>query len=340
VVRIGLLLLCLLTSAPASAKATLTHFVLPSRRAGAPARAARLERMAATVSQRLAVERAAVSSDVDVAPAVNRAKSLALEVKLDEAAALIDETLARAMSRLDRLSSPSPFVSGHLDRISIAIARNEGDKITQLFDRLLKFDPAFALAGDERRPRLSQPLESARKRLAPTPTLSADDLGASCRAADVVLAARGLDASTLEIFRFDRCQLVARATSANEAGDAAAAAELSKEPFAGAPAAVTVEKTRKIYWVPLGLGIGAIAIGAVGAGLTGSAAADYYDLRGQCGQTGDCAPSSADTARAKERAGYALIGIAGALAVTSVIVWLVQRRHHDVVHAQAGGFTF
>jgi hypothetical protein len=282
--------------------------------------------------QSLEIVAPAVPPD-ELAQSVARAQSLALEVRLDEAAALLDRALADVSHRPDR-AEPGAFIGAHIARVSIAFARGETERARELLDRVVRFDPFVDLSGDEDRPRMRAALEAAKRR--ERPPLSAEDLGDACKAADVVLVARALSppaagASALEFFRFDRGQLVAHSALADDR----AVSALARAP---APAA-TPPARQPVYRAPLGLGLVAVAVAATGAGLWGSARADYDRLNASpCGLLGVCQPSSWDGARARERAGYSLVAIAGATAAVSLIVWLVERRRPPpLASASTGG---
>lgn len=74
--------------------------------------------------------------------------------------------------------------------------------------------------------------------------------------------------------------------------------------------------------IPYVVGGGALALAAVGAGLLGSAAASFHDLQGSCGA--GCSPSAWSGLPAREHAGEALLGVAGAVAIVDVVLWVVE----------------
>lgn len=82
------------------------------------------------------------------------------------------------------------------------------------------------------------------------------------------------------------------------------------------------------YLVPLLVGAGALAAGAAGAGLVGSVAPDYAALDSGPTSCRPCSASRYSGLQARADAGYALLAVAGALAVTDVILWVWKARHH------------
>jgi hypothetical protein len=314
------------------AQATIAGFVLPSRRADRAATIERTEKITAAVRERLSALAVADPKRsgrlVYLAHLLEHAQALAIAAKLDEAAGAFDSALADGVRGIDRLANPQAFVTAHFQRVSIAFARNEGARADDLLARVIRYDPTVALVGEENRPRMQAALETAKKRLGERPELRAEDLGDACRAADTVLIARVLDepGAALEIVRYDRCVRAASVTSTSMESDAAIAAELAPGAPPVAIAKPAAQPRKKIYVAPLVLAVSSVALIGAGAGLVGWANSDYDRLLGQCGNAGACAPSAYSSAHAGETAGYALLGIGGAAAATSLIVWLVERR--------------
>jgi tetratricopeptide (TPR) repeat protein len=81
---------------------------------------------------------------------------------------------------------------------------------------------------------------------------------------------------------------------------------------------------RRRYIVPGALGGGVLVLGAIGAGLLGSAAHDFGALRSSCSPT--CSASSWSALPAREHAGEALLGVAGAVLVVDVALWVRAAR--------------
>ena len=84
--------------------------------------------------------------------------------------------------------------------------------------------------------------------------------------------------------------------------------------------------------VPIVVGVAGVALTATGAGLVGSVGPDYDALqrRWQAQGPTSAVVASADSLRAREIAGWTLLGIGGAALVADVALWIVARRHHAV----------
>lgn len=104
---------------------------------------------------------------------------------------------------------------------------------------------------------------------------------------------------------------------------------------------------RTLLWT--GIAVGALALGAAagGIGLYGSARSDYAAFTApSTGCSPDCLPSVWAGSQRKEGVGYALLGVAGALAIADVVIFVVQARRGLVADRSArlypslGGFTF
>lgn len=104
-------------------------------------------------------------------------------------------------------------------------------------------------------------------------------------------------------------------------------AELARMP---APTPSTVAPSsppptkRRRYLGPGILVGGALALAIIGAGLTGSALADYNQLSSSCAP--NCQSSTWQGLPARERAGEALLGIAGAALVADVVWFVIVAR--------------
>lgn len=83
-------------------------------------------------------------------------------------------------------------------------------------------------------------------------------------------------------------------------------------------------QTRRPYLVPGLVGGSALAVAAIGAGLLGSAVAEFHSLDSSCAPT--CSSSSWSSLPAREHAGDALLGIAGAAAVVDVVLFVVEAK--------------
>ena len=119
------------------------------------------------------------------------------------------------------------------------------------------------------------------------------------------------------------------------------AAPSAPPPVVAAPAPAPVDegappRPLRRYAAPIAIGAGALVAAAVGAGLLGSVASDYDHANGPSG----CRPcSDAQIAPLEHRAiaGYALLGVGGALAVVDVAivaVMVARDKKHPSAHAQ------
>ncbi len=85
------------------------------------------------------------------------------------------------------------------------------------------------------------------------------------------------------------------------------------------------EPKSRLGGAAVGVGVAAVVIGALAAGLYGSASSDFHDLQGACaGRL--CGPEDWSSAQAKANAGYALVGVAAAVAVVDVVLWAIRAR--------------
>jgi tetratricopeptide (TPR) repeat protein len=79
------------------------------------------------------------------------------------------------------------------------------------------------------------------------------------------------------------------------------------------------------YAGPIALGAAALVVAGVAGGLVGSVAGPFHDLeQGAC--AAGCDPSTYAGLRARATAGYALFGIAGALAIGDFVWWGIAAR--------------
>jgi tetratricopeptide (TPR) repeat protein len=107
------------------------------------------------------------------------------------------------------------------------------------------------------------------------------------------------------------------------AAAAAAAASSSSQPTPAEPAPAS---SRKRYIAPIAVGSAAVATLIVGSALVGSVKPDFDRLKAEC--NGMCDPSRWSGLEARANAGYALWGIAGALAIADAALWIVEVRGH------------
>jgi tetratricopeptide (TPR) repeat protein len=203
---------------PASAqarKSAVRALVAPTRRADATA----LRDEAARVTRLLAarVGGSVLATDdgeaaLEELAILQRAQRLAASGALDDAAAVFDAALEAAEHAPARLGDSAELVSAHIARAAIAFARGESGRADELIERVLRFDPGFALLPTEDSPRMRRAVDEARRRLGPQPELRASDLGQSCGGeASVLVVARALSADRAELVRFDDCKMITTA---------------------------------------------------------------------------------------------------------------------------------
>lgn len=87
---------------------------------------------------------------------------------------------------------------------------------------------------------------------------------------------------------------------------------------------ITPPRRRSHYLGPGILLGGALAIGAIGAGLTGSALVSYHSLSDACSP--NCNPAAWSSLPPREHAGEALLGVAAAAVVADVIWFVIESR--------------
>ena len=244
---------------------------LPSRSEEGPALEERAQRVAGRLATahggRLAPPVPSAGA-ADVAAMLARADELSAQGRLDEAARVLDDGLESGAKVPHRYSSSRVFVGAHVTRARIALARGETERADALFERLLRWDPSFALAPNEASPRLENALAAARARVGQA-ALRPIDVAEACALAEVVVAARLLAPGRYEFVRLERCRERARATVGPGDDDAllralgAPAAPFTRRPvpeepeprpfytrawFWAAAAAVTVAATGVIVW--------------------------------------------------------------------------------------------
>jgi hypothetical protein len=183
--------------------------VAPTRRADAVAlrdQAARVTRLLASRVGANVLPVDAEASEEELA-ILQRAQRLAASGALDDAAAVFDAALEAAAHAPARLGDSAELVSAHITRAAIALARGEAGRADELIERVLRFDPGFALLPSEDSPRMRRAVDETRRRLGPQPELRASDLGQRCGGeASVLVVARALSAERAELVRFDDCK--------------------------------------------------------------------------------------------------------------------------------------
>jgi tetratricopeptide (TPR) repeat protein len=84
---------------------------------------------------------------------------------------------------------------------------------------------------------------------------------------------------------------------------------------------------RSRRWIAPGVvGGAAVAAAVVGAGLLGSVRVDVDRMLSGPGSCRPCSDAQVDPLRVRADAGYAMLGLAGALAVVDIVLWVRARR--------------
>lgn len=81
-------------------------------------------------------------------------------------------------------------------------------------------------------------------------------------------------------------------------------------------------KPRRRFVLPGAVGGGAVLLAGIGAGLLGSAVSSFHGLEGSCAPT--CSTDAWGGVQARERAGEVLLGVAGAVAVADVVLFVLE----------------
>jgi hypothetical protein len=287
-----------------------------------------------------------------VAP-FERAKSLARRAMFDDAAVAFDELIGRALRAPQRVDAPAQLISSLVARISIAIARQEPRRASELLDRLLRYDPAVSLPAEEDEPGIHAQLQLARKKLGPQPSIGAEELGAACRAADVLVVARTLDKGRVELSRFDDCRQVARTEILDGDEHAAASALATSSTASGAVESMASERPplaskvdppkmvpaprdtpssqrpsnahaeRAAGWATIGVGAGALVLGATFVGLAKATSDDITHPATGAVWSG----SLQDRLHVYEGLDTAFFVIGGVAIVAGTVVEILGHRH-------------
>jgi hypothetical protein len=104
-----------------------------------------------------------------------------------------------------------------------------------------------------------------------------------------------------------------------------------RERLGDAQPAPATERPSPRRWVAPGAVLGgAVAVAAIGAGLTGSVNGPLADVRTTWGDHGEGATAALrderDSLERRAYAGYALLGVAGAVAIADLALWIVAAR--------------
>jgi hypothetical protein len=315
-------------SAPVRVDAvTVEAFWLPTRRIDTAERT-RLKSIAAAVAKQLGATLISAPAAPGLRESVAHARSLMVQGALDDAAALLDRTLAeRSIDRLDA-DDQADWIAGTVRRVSLALARGEVGRARQLLARLLRFDPGFALAPGENTPPLRAALADVRSELGIAPPIPPADLEPACRSADVLLVARAMSTG-VQVIRFDACAEIARAELE---GGPIAIAELAHSQAAAPPRAHARKNGRVELIAGAALAVAGLALASTGSYFAERAASREAAIDRDCTVASPCASPDLhawideyDTARI---AASALLPIgAAALAAGSALLVLGARRH-------------
>src|SRR5207248_2535308 len=154
--------------------------------------------------------------------------------------------------------------------------------------------------------------EAVRKRMGTAPALSARELGDACQSSvEILLVVRALSVrpdEPAEFFRFDRCQLSARAVASPAEDPDAIAAKLM---LLAPPISPTIAKKSTVApWAVAGAGA---VIALSGAILAGVAERERNHLASSsCAMMSRCDPASYRTWETTQNAGFGLVAVGGA----------------------------
>jgi hypothetical protein len=162
-------------------------------------------------------------------------------------------------------------------------------------------------------------LAEARRRVGPA-ALDARTLGDACQSVEVLVVARRLEHEA-EFLRFDRCQLVARATADAATLPTVIAARLATERLERAPE--VRRRSGRAPWAISGAGVAVAVAGAILVVL-GKNELDRLD-DSPCGRTGTCDPASYSGSETRQNVGWGLLAV-GATSLVAGLVWTWLRR--------------
>jgi hypothetical protein len=327
----------LFASEAAATAPTLSVVVLPSRRPDAGSLRDRVHAVAESVAARLgaAVVPTQTPRSLDIVARLDRARHLALEGSIDEAAALMDPTLDEATRTIDALdvSAATELVTAVVRRAVIALARGEVALARRLLSRVLTYDPTFDLLPIERSPQVRAALDDVRRELGADRPLDPTDLGDACTHAAVIIVGRPSSTgtgATIELSRFDQCRLVARSTLSATDREASAVATLSQAALPREPG----DRERRLA---RGRMVGGAVIALAGLALVATGA--YYaahaaDLKGgldRCTATAPCRGelllSQGDDFDRSRITASTLLPVGVAALVASVVVFALAAKH-------------
>jgi hypothetical protein len=308
-----------------NARATVLSLVLPTRSERGQQVAVEAEQLGDRLASAWHLARAARTAGIDdLAPRLARAEALALQGNIDQAASIYDAALEDGARALDRVRDRPAFVAAHVARSAIALSRGEAERARFLLARVLRWDPTFELALDERSPQM-QALKASVAAAGPG-SLAESDWQGPCRAAEVLFLARP-SASGLEVARFDRCQptgtVRAQSVAEVEAQLAGLPPPKERSPVRG------LDRTKVTLGV-LGLGLG-LALAAAGTFYAVQAGREHGDLSSGCSAMMPC-PGEQLLARGDEyhrsvTLASVLGAVGGAALIAGAVVTALGFRH-------------
>jgi hypothetical protein len=231
-------------SASATAGRRVSGIVLPTRRGDVAQLEALAARLAKAVARRVGGEVVAVAPSAELASRLQRARALALDAKLDEAAATYDLVLDTADRDPVQLDARE-LIAAHVTRAQIALARGETARAQALLERLVVWDGDFAPTADEATPVIHDALTHVQPQTAQD-ALVAEGVATACEHADTTIVVRTTRGGGLQIARFDGCTL-AGALAMSSAPDERAVVDRLAPP--ARPRAQRSLLRRPLFWV-------------------------------------------------------------------------------------------
>jgi hypothetical protein len=302
----------------------VTAIALPSRRVDAAALRGRAHAVAIDLARELGgrlTDDAALPKLVDLSDKLGEARALAIGARFAEAVALFDATLADGTRRPGNLTDPAAFVTAHVTRASLALARGDAARADDLMARVQRWDPGLALLPSEDSPRMRATLDRVRSLAGAEPAVRPEDLGESCRDADVLVVARALAGGKIDLLRFDHCRPITPFTLAQAPPERRAiVAEVPLAPVREAPR--PTHRPSLWPWVTAGGGVALVVTGAL---LADSVGADYEALQKGCGRTQSCVPAQYEDLALRNHVGWGLVAAGAAVTVTGLAWWIFDR---------------
>jgi hypothetical protein len=318
--------------ARADAPARVVAVAWPTRAVDWVAHQARVLRAATRVAQRLAAPAPTdpKASVIDLSGRFARAQAALVAGRLDEAARLFDAAIEDAARAPHRLGNGGELITAYVARASIGLARGEQARAKDLLARALRYDPGLTLTVTEESPALASALEEARQRAAAPAPIAPADLAPVCRDSGTFVIGRALGVDSIEWSRWDGCRQVSSIALPAGTPDEEVSSAIIDPASHSAAIARKAEPSRTRKRWPIGAGIGAagLVLTISGGVLVGLAANKYDQLLTTCGVDATCRSSYTSDWDAREKAGWALLGI-GSAALVGGIVWAIidAKRH-------------